>query len=111
MPPVAQIDPERISDAHPRGAAQAGAAQWLRRHREQEEFRARCRWTRHAEVVDMERLGKAVRDTETAGSALVMYVGLLTGEEVLAEAESQARPRRRSAGRCGEANLSQLLPR
>jgi hypothetical protein len=51
-----------------------------------------------------------VRDTKMAGSALVMYVGLLTGEEVLAEAESQARPRRRNSGRCGRANLSQLRP-
>jgi hypothetical protein len=53
------------------------------------EFRARRRGARHADLV--ERLGKAVRDTEMAGSALVMYVGLLTNEEVIAEAESHCR--------------------
>jgi hypothetical protein len=44
---------------------------------------------RHDYVLDrLERPGKAVRDTETAGSALVMYVGSLTDQEVTAEAES-----------------------
>ena len=39
----------------------------------------------------LERLGKALRDTDTAGSTLVMFVGSHTDEEVMAMAESHDR--------------------